>query len=130
MPSDSVSNRPQQIVTQYLEVLDQHLSDLRLGKTERSLQIKDLADLLCIHPVHLSNTIHEVLGLSPCDVYEARLMEMAREMLRNSTASVAEIARTLQFDPSNFNKFFRHFEGITPGQYRSQHRQTRPSVIS
>jgi AraC-like DNA-binding protein len=31
-----------------------------------------------------------------------------------------EIARHLTFDPSNFTKFFKHFEGITPKKFREQ----------
>ena len=75
------SNRQQEIVTQYLNELDKHLTDLKQGKAESTFEIKDLASLLFIHPTHLSNTIQEVLGKSPCDIYEERLIEIGRVSL-------------------------------------------------
>jgi AraC-like DNA-binding protein len=44
-------------------------------------------------------------------------------MLLTTNLSVAEIARTLTFDPSNFSKFFKHFEGITPKQFREKKKE-------
>lgn len=55
---------------------------------------------------------------SPCDIYEEKLMSVAKELILTSGLSMADIARQLTFDPSNFIKFFKHFEGITPGQFR------------
>ncbi len=47
-------------------------------------------------------------------------MDIARNLLETTTHPVAEIARTLTYDPSNFTKFFKHFQGSTPKQYREQ----------
>ena len=49
---------------------------------------------------------------------ENKLVEISKEMLENSTNSINEIARTLDYDPSNFTKFFKRFVGLTPTQYR------------
>ena len=62
--------------------------------------------------------IKEELKKSPCDIYEKKLMGIAKELILTSDLSIAEIARQLTFDPSNFTKFFKHFEGITPKQFR------------
>ena len=45
---------------------------------------------------------------------------MARELLRDPSRSVAAIAAQLTYDPSNFTKFFKRFQGCTPKQYREQ----------
>jgi AraC family transcriptional regulator, regulatory protein of adaptative response / methylphosphotriester-DNA alkyltransferase methyltransferase len=113
------SLRAKEIVNQYLLELDKHIEDLRTAKAERTFQIKDLADLLHIHPTHLSNTINEVLGKSPCDLYESRLLNLSKELLSKSNKPISEIARQLYYDPSNFTKFFKNYTGITPKQFRT-----------
>lgn len=99
-------------------MLDQHIAELKAGTALTTLEIRDFADQLHIHPRHLSNTIHEVLQCSPCDLYENRLMDIARELILTSDKSIAQIARHLQYDPSNFTKFFKQYEGVTPKQFR------------
>ncbi|MBL7846266.1 MAG: helix-turn-helix transcriptional regulator [Cyclobacteriaceae bacterium] len=115
---DKSSNRQQEIVTQYLHELDKHLAELKIGKAENTFEIKDLASLLFIHPTHLSNTIHEVLGKSPCDIYEERLIEIAKELILSSDRPIAQIAQSMTFDPSNFTKFFKSYVGTTPKKFR------------
>jgi AraC-like DNA-binding protein len=110
--------RPQEITKQFLAELDKHMLDLKSGKAENTFEVQDIASLLHIHPTHLSNTIKEELKKSPCDIYEEKLIGIAKELILTSDLSIADIARQLTFDPSNFTKFFKHFEGITPGQFR------------
>ncbi|MFM9838798.1 MAG: helix-turn-helix domain-containing protein [Cyclobacteriaceae bacterium] len=114
----AISLRQKEIVKDYLTQLDKHIADLKNGTAESTFEIKDLADLLHIHPTHLSNTISQVLGQSPCDLYEQKLVTISKELLLASNRPIAEIARQLSYDPSNFTKFFKHFEGITPKQFR------------
>lgn len=114
--------RPKEITKQFLLELDKHMIDLKSGKAEKSFEVQDIASLLHIHPTHLSNTINEELKRSPCDIYEERLMGIAKELILQTEFSIADIARQLTFDPSNFSKFFKHFEGITPNQFRKQQR--------
>ncbi|MEI9809143.1 MAG: helix-turn-helix transcriptional regulator [Bacteroidota bacterium] len=92
------------------------------GKAERALEIRDFANLLHIHPAHLSNTIKEVTGQSTCSLYEERLLTISRELLLTTSLSIARIATQLTYDPSNFTKFFKHFAGITPKKFRDMHK--------
>ncbi len=115
------SNRQQEIIDQYLFQLEKHLADLKSAKAETTFEIKDLARLLFIHPTHLSNTIQEVLGKSPCDIYEEKLVTIAKELLLESNRPISQIANDLTFDPSNFTKFFKRFAGTTPKQFRESH---------
>jgi AraC family transcriptional regulator, regulatory protein of adaptative response / methylphosphotriester-DNA alkyltransferase methyltransferase len=117
------SLRQQEIIDQYLLELDKHMDEIKSAKAESTFQIKDLANLLFIHPTHLSNTIHEVLGKSPCDIYEERLVAIAKELLLESNRPIANIAKDMTFDPSNFTKFFKRFAGMTPKQFRALHFQ-------
>ncbi len=41
-------------------------------------------------------------------------------MLLETDQSISEIAKILTYDPSNFTKFFKKWEGKTPGQFRKE----------
>ena len=113
-----ISTRKKEIVTQYLAELDKHIDNLKAGTAEKVLEIREFAGILHIHPVHLSNTVKEVTGRSTCDHFEEKLLNLSKELLVTTSMPVAQIARQLLYDPSNFSKFFRHFTGITPKKYR------------
>ncbi|HEY1165799.1 MAG TPA: AraC family transcriptional regulator [Chitinophaga sp.] len=121
--------RQQEITAAFPLQVDQHLDDILSGKAADMFEIRDFAALQFIHPTHLSNTIKLSTGKSPCDLMEAKIMEISRAMLRDTNQPVAEIATRLTFDPSNFTKFFKRFEGITPKQYREQCWQQAHSPI-
>jgi AraC family transcriptional regulator, regulatory protein of adaptative response / methylphosphotriester-DNA alkyltransferase methyltransferase len=113
-----ISSRQKEIVQQYIVELDKHIADLKAGNVEKMNEIREFASILHIHPAHLSNTIKEVTGRSSCDLYEERLVNLSKEMIANTSLSIAQIARQLTYDPSNFTKFFKHFTGMTPKKYR------------
>jgi len=113
-----VSVRKKEIVRQYLEVLDEHINQLKSGKAVRALEIRDLAATMHVHPVHLSNTIKEVTGQSSCSFYEAKLLEISKDLLLTTNMSIGEIAIRLTYDPSNFTKFFKNYAGTTPKKFR------------
>lgn len=110
--------RSKEITEAYLRELDKHLDELKSGKAVSTFEVQDIAALLHIHPTHLSNTIQEELKRSPCDIYEERLVNIAKELILTTDLSIAAIARQLSFDPSNFSKFFKHFTGTTPKRFR------------
>lgn len=118
----AASPRQKQIVKQYRHLLDVHLQDLRNGKALRMDTISNFAAAMHIHPRHLSNTIHEVTGTSACDIYEYKILALAQDMLANTDDAIADIAIRLDYDPSNFTKFFKKYGGVTPKQYRNAHR--------
>ncbi|WP_210517295.1 helix-turn-helix domain-containing protein [Hymenobacter terricola] len=112
--------RQHEITADFLREVDRHLADIVAGRATEMFEVRDLAGVLCIHPTHLSNTIKLATGHSPCYFFEARIMDVARELLRDPGRSVADIAANLTYDPSNFTKFFKRFQGATPKQYREQ----------
>jgi AraC-like DNA-binding protein len=114
----TISFRQKEILKEYITEMDKHIQDLKAGEVEVMFEIRDFASLLHIHPVHLSNTIKEVTGKSPCDLFEERLVALAKEMIATSSLSMGAIARQLTYDPSNFVKFFKKYTGTTPKKYR------------
>lgn len=107
-------------MTDYFRELDCHLHDLAEGRIETMFGIQDFAEMLHIHPTHLSNTIKQVTGKSPCNLFEERLCEVAKMLLRDKSLSIADVAQTMTYDPSNFTKFFKRYAGMTPRQFREQ----------
>lgn len=115
-----IAARQHEITADFLQILDRHLADLLAGRVMDMYEIRDVADELHIHPTHLSNTIRLTTGKAPCYFFEEKIMAIARTMLTDSQQSIASIAVTLTFDPSNFTKFFKRFQGVTPKQYREE----------
>ncbi|HEY8916964.1 MAG TPA: AraC family transcriptional regulator [Chitinophaga sp.] len=113
-------SRNEEIFQHYLAVIDTHLDDLISGRTDRMFELQDIAAHLFIHPTHLSTVIKQHTGHHPCYFYEQKIMEQAKKLLQNKQQSVAAIAYTLTYDPSNFTKWFKAFAGVTPSQYRQQ----------
>ncbi len=117
--------RQHEIMSEYFRKLDQHLSEVEGGKVETMFGVKEFAEMLHIHPTHLSNTIKHVTGKSPCEVFEEKLCEVAKTLLRDTNRSIADVAATMTYDPSNFTKFFKRYAGVTPSAYRQQLFQER-----
>lgn len=115
-----ILSRQHEITADFLKEVDKHLADIIEGRAMDMYEIRDIAAIMHIHPTHLSNTIKLVTGRSPCSFFEARIMDIAKFMLRETNTPVAHIATKLTFDPSNFTKFFKRFEGVTPKQYREE----------
>ena len=115
-----ILSRQADITSEFLVQVEKHLDEILTGKAVKMYHIKDIAALMYIHPVHLSNTIKLTMGNSPCYFLEEKLMDEARRLLREGQLTIAVIAERLLFDTSNFTKFFKRFEGITPSAYREQ----------
>ncbi|WP_276480854.1 helix-turn-helix domain-containing protein [Paraflavitalea pollutisoli] len=115
-----MTSRNETIFQNYLGVIDAHLADVLEGKVDTMFELRDVAKLLFIHPGHLSNVIKEHTGKHPCYFYEKKLLAIAKRYLEDEQYSVADVARILTYDPSNFTKWFRTYQGVTPSQYRAQ----------
>ncbi len=110
--------RQHEITADFLKEIDRHLADIVENGTTEMYEIRDIAAIMHIHPTHLSNTIKLTTGRPPCFFFEEKIMVIAKKMLSETTLSIGAIAAALTFDPSNFTKFFRRFEGVTPKAYR------------
>ncbi|HRB72058.1 AraC family transcriptional regulator [Flavobacterium sp. WV_118_3] len=113
------SNRKEEITLEFINQVDRHIDSILEGHSDVMFEIKDIASIMCIHPVHLSTTIKLQTGKSPCYFFEKRIMDESKRLLSIPDKTIAEIATLLTFDPSNFTKFFKRFEKITPSQYRN-----------
>lgn len=111
--------RPEEITRDFLCEVDKHLQDIVTGKAIEMYEIETFADLLHLHPTHVSNTIKEYTGKSPCHFYQEKIMEVAKQLLTTTNQSIRDVAFIMTYDPSNFSKVFKRFVGVTPKQYRA-----------
>jgi AraC family transcriptional regulator of adaptative response / methylphosphotriester-DNA alkyltransferase methyltransferase len=115
-----MNKRPEEIAKDFNSILDNHLDKLIQGEEDTYLEIQDVAKLMHIHPTHLSNTIKEVTGKSPCDICNEKTINIAKKLLRNPEKTIANIADKLTFEPTNFTKYFKKHTGETPSEFRKQ----------
>jgi AraC family transcriptional regulator of adaptative response / methylphosphotriester-DNA alkyltransferase methyltransferase len=122
--------RPEQITQDFLSELDKHLDEIVSSKTDIMFDVRDFAKILNISPIHLSNTIKLTTGKAPCDFCEAKILEIAKNLLQNSSLTISNIATQLTYDPSNFTKFFKKYSGQTPTEYRNLYFQKQSETIT
>jgi len=78
-----------------------------------------LAKRVFLSPSYLSFLFKKSTGQSLVKYITAVRMERAKELLRDSTIKVVEIATTVGFaNTSYFNLMFKQYNGLTPVQYR------------
>jgi AraC family transcriptional regulator, regulatory protein of adaptative response / methylphosphotriester-DNA alkyltransferase methyltransferase len=119
MLPQKLPTRKEEIATEMLRLVDEHIEELMNGKVTRRMSASDLAAKLFIAPRHLTNTIKAVTGRSPCDIMEQRIMAEATKLLSETELSVAEIGYKFGYtEPTNFTKFFKGMCGVTPLNYR------------
>lgn len=111
-------SRPEEIKVLFFETLDGHLANIIAGKTDVFLEINEIADILHIHPTHLSNTIKETTGKSPCAICHERTVLMAKKLLSLPDSKISTVAYKLTFDPAHFTKYFKKHTGLTPSQFK------------
>lgn len=119
----SSTSRSTEITQQYFNFLDRHIDDVVNGRVSEFLEINQVASELAVSHTHLTDTIQKEMGNHPCHFYDLKIIDVSKKMLINTNLSIAEIARKLTYDPSNFSKFFRNWTDETPGQFRKEHKK-------
>ncbi|MCG2792513.1 MAG: helix-turn-helix domain-containing protein [Weeksellaceae bacterium] len=98
--------------------MDDHLKNVLSGQCEEIDEIKAVADKMHLHPRHFSNTIKIATGQSPCSIVENKIIDIAKQHLKQNQMTIGKIDRMLTYDSCNFTTFFKRYVGITPKQHR------------
>lgn len=116
-----IISRKDEITADFLRLFEEYMDKVLKGKADSKVHTRTFADLLFIHPTHLTNTVKLTTGMSPCEIMENRILDEAQKMLRDTKMSVTEISYRLVFnEPTYFVRFFKLMCGTTPLQYRKQ----------
>jgi len=99
-----------------LDYVEEHL--------ERKLRRDEVARHAGLSPSHFSRLIKEKTGRSFQDLLAAYRVDRARELLVRTDKNLVQVALECGFcDQSYFTKVFQKRAGVTPGDYRRQHRR-------
>ena len=84
-------------------------------------QVNYYAKEIIITEKRLNQATTKVLGKTPKEIIDDRIMLEAKRILAHTTESVKEIGYDLGFDePTNFIKYFKKHSKITPTEFREQ----------
>lgn len=115
---DIYISRKAEILARFKAILESHMDDFMAGRIDKMYELKDIADIMSLHPVHLSKVIKLETGNHACYYYEKRILLEAKKLLADPVLPIGVIAYRLDYDVLNFTKFFKRFMGITPSLYR------------
>ncbi len=109
------------LVTRITEYIAENLNDPNLGT-------KDIANTFDMNPAYLARVFKELTGFSFGEYINRRRIEIGKEILRSTDRTIADICREVGYpESSSFIRFFKKFEGITPGLYRDENRAVHPT---
>lgn len=95
-------------------VLDKHI-------TSTSFTSEKFAKLMLMSRSQLHKKLHAVTGMSTTEFVRTQRINLAKELLSHSDATISEIAYQVGFNtPSYFNKVFKEIVGCTPNEYLSK----------
>lgn len=103
----NTTKRSTEITKEYLAFLDNHIEEIVSGKQTEFKTLNQIATELFVSHSHLSDTVQKETGNHPYYFYDSKIIDQSKNMLVKSNLSIAEIARKLTYDPSNFSKFFK-----------------------
>lgn len=88
------------------------------------LRIADIADALFISRGHLSQVFHAETGSTLAAYIKKSKVQEACHLIETTALSIVQISSRLSFSSqSHFTKVFREVIGMTPKEYRMQHRR-------
>lgn len=96
--------------------------DLVVAHFRESREVKFYAEMLHLHPYHLTRAIREASGgQSPAQWIEQYVVTLAKKMIEtHPNQSLKQTAYQLGFtEPTSFYRYFKHATGITAKEYRN-----------
>lgn len=118
----NIRERASQITTDFLRLYTSHIEDLVAGRVQRRRTVKEFAAALELRPSVLSETVKFTTGQSVAEFMELGVLLESQRVLEQTDLSISCIARMFAYQESYFTKFFKGQTGLTPLQYRKQHR--------
>ena len=93
--------------------------DAGLAATDGIPSVRYFADKICLSPNYFGDLVKKETGRSAKEYIQLKMLRAAKESLLDPEKSVSQVAYALGFQyPQHFVRFFKRYEGMTPGQYR------------
>jgi len=104
------------LIEQIMPYISQHYG-------ESDFSVQKIADHFSLSLSYLSRYFKEQTGRTIMDYLNELRIDQAKHLLRTNDESVKEIVQQVgYYDVSSFIRKFKQSVGVTPGEYRKQHR--------
>jgi len=108
-------SRKDQLVARFQMLVAEHLIETR--------QVNGYAEMLHVHPNYLNDIVKEATGLPASHFIQTQLVQEAKSRLLQTNDTVSMISMELNFaNDSYFGRFFKKLTGLTPTQFRKNHK--------
>lgn len=129
LSAKSIDGLPQYEINRIPSTLDEQrfsILDSVFRTYHKEISQNDVAKNLGITPRHLNRIMMKYYGLTFKQKYAQSRMELATTLLKEAySLSVDEISQKLNYSSSRyFSKCFKDFMGISPYEYRNNHKKT------
>ncbi|PQJ08970.1 AraC family transcriptional regulator [Flavipsychrobacter stenotrophus] len=96
--------------------------DLLENKYTKLKSVNDYSKIICISEKRLGQATSKILGKSPKEIINDRILLEAKRLLVHSNLSVKEIGQELGFeDPAYFVRYFKKNTEATPVEFKESH---------
>lgn len=86
--------------------------------------VEDLAERVFMSRASFARRFHDLVGRAPLTYLTGWRMDLAARLLRDSGFSMTEISRRVGYESeTSFNKAFKKYREVPPGEYRQKHRR-------
>ena len=114
--NDASTTHDKEVFNQFLQLLSQ--------QNQKRQRVSFYADKMNISPKYLSSIRKKVSGKNPMRWITENAMQDCYSLLKDTDLSVKEISNRLGFpNPSFFGQYFREQAGVTPMEYRTEHKR-------
>jgi AraC-like DNA-binding protein len=112
--ADGRASHTQVLMSHVEEFIAEQLTDPNLGT-------KIIADRFDMNPAYLSRVFKEHQGSSFSDYINRQRITLSKKLLRDTDRTIADIGSEIGYtESSSFIRFFKKFEGVTPGVFRDE----------
>lgn len=100
-------------VREALDFVERHL--------EEPIGLRDVAEHVHLNASYFSVLFKEQMRITLSEYITRRKLQRAKEMLLGTKIPISEIAERSGYQTAKyFNKVFKEYEGVSPGQYRAE----------